>query len=454
MGVFRSYFSKNNTIVRDSLLNSSQNPVTEIVYGGEDMMLTRFIFDVDLNPLLDKIERGYINPDTIISHKLHLTNTIRYVPTQLGRTTYNKNIDRASSFVLDLFKITEDWDEGSGYDLVFTDEFKINPNETPSNWFYKKTENSWDSSGIYSSGVTETIGSKSFNKGNEDLVLDVTDYINDRLQSTGLTSTGLGIKFTDDFEVLKTKRIQSVAFHTKYTHTFFEPYIETIVNNEILDNRNDFYMDKQNLLCFYLENIKETDVITIDSVIIYDYLGEEFLTFSESGVTKLNNQTFGVQFEILSQDYPDAVIFRDEWNIRINGKEIKKTNKFYVLSFEDFYVDNKKLNFSNYSFNYSGILENEKIKRGEIRKIFVNFRELYVEKILTTPLNIEYSIYTNVDSKNRIDIIPFTPVNRIGSSYQITLDTTWFIPNDYYLEVRMVGDGFKKSKETLGFSII
>ena len=55
MSILRSYFLKNDTLISSNLSNNSQNPVTEISYGTLDAEVSRFIFDVDLTNLQDKI---------------------------------------------------------------------------------------------------------------------------------------------------------------------------------------------------------------------------------------------------------------------------------------------------------------------------------------------------------------------------------------------------------------
>ena len=78
MSRFRSYYSKNNTLISANRTNNSQNPVTEISYGTTDVLVSRFIFDVDLTTLSERISQGLINADNIVSHTLHMVNTISY----------------------------------------------------------------------------------------------------------------------------------------------------------------------------------------------------------------------------------------------------------------------------------------------------------------------------------------------------------------------------------------
>ena len=52
MSIYRSYFSRNNTIISNSLTNTGRNPVIELSYGASDYLIpnygySRFIFDLE-----------------------------------------------------------------------------------------------------------------------------------------------------------------------------------------------------------------------------------------------------------------------------------------------------------------------------------------------------------------------------------------------------------------------
>lgn len=78
MSIYRSYFKKNNTLIKYTTNNNSQNPVCELSYGTSNKQISRFIFDVDLTGLQNKINNGVLNKNNIVKHILHMTNTIRY----------------------------------------------------------------------------------------------------------------------------------------------------------------------------------------------------------------------------------------------------------------------------------------------------------------------------------------------------------------------------------------
>ena len=48
MSYFRSYFEKNNTLLKDSSTNTAKNPTTELIYGST---FSKFIFKVDFGKI-------------------------------------------------------------------------------------------------------------------------------------------------------------------------------------------------------------------------------------------------------------------------------------------------------------------------------------------------------------------------------------------------------------------
>lgn len=470
MTVFRSYFSKNNTLIDGVLSNNSQNPVTEITYGTVNQQVSRFIFDINFDLLRQRILEGNINPQTMTKHVLHLTNTIRYAPEYVGKRSYSLNIERASSFDLNLFNISEEWDEGSGYDFtyndtpdfVYVDEVHQSPNQQASNWYYRKTNIPWTvSGGSYISGTTTIFGTQHFEKGNEDIEIDITNYVNGKLGISGLTgftgtSYGLGLKFPDDLEELETLYRQAVGFHVKNTHTFYEPYIETTIDNEIIDDRNYFYLDKDNSLFLYVNVGNSPRNVTINSVEIYDHQDQLVQTLTGNSITNVKNGVYKIMLNIGSDEYPDAILFKDVWNVTIDGREKQFENQFYLISNEKYYTFDlsNEIDFDNYSFYFWGINQKENIVAGDIRKIRLTIKELYPNQDSFIPLDVEYRLYTKIGEKYELDVIPFTSVNRTSKGYEIDLDTGWLIPQDYCLELRLKNGTYYENKECVKFTVI
>jgi hypothetical protein len=475
MSVFRSYFLKNNTLIDNNLTNNSQNPVTEVSYGTTNKQPSRFIFDVDLSNLQERIAQGFINPQRIVKHILHMTNTISYAPQYLGKKSYSLNIERASSFDLDLYNIVEDWDEGSGYDLIYNDQMypyvdvqSNNIADPPSNWYYRKTNLVWANSGhSYQSGITQIIGTERFEKGNENINIDVTNYINQRLFS-GYTGTsaytgasfGLGIKFPDSFEALQTEFRQAVAFHAKNTNTWYEPYIETIIDDDIIDDRNYFYMDKLNNLYLYV-NVGNGNVpytINVNSVEIRDNDDNIITLLTGGSIINVGKGIYKIQYMVDSSVFPerDATLFRDIWSLTVNGRNTTHEGEFYIISADKYYNfdQSNQINFDNYFFYFWGISEKENIRAGNVRKIKLTIKELYANQNNFLPLDIEYRLFTTIGKKYEVDVIPFTAVNRTKTGYEFNLDTSWLIPQDYYLQIRLKNGNYYENKQTLSFTIV
>ncbi|MFW6242754.1 MAG: hypothetical protein ACOC2W_01190 [bacterium] len=456
MTIFRSYFSKNNTLIGNELTNNSQNPVTEISYGTYDKQVSRFIFDVNFAKLQERIDDGFINPDKIVKHTLHLTNTINNSDDYIGKKSYSNSIERASSFKLDVFNIDEEWHEGSGYDFIYNSTLNLNLNNSQaSNWFERKQNVLWDVEGYYQSGVTEIIGSQSFDNGNENLEIDVTDYINDRLFNTGNTSNGLGVKFDDLYESLETEFRQAVAFHTKYTHTFYAPYIETIIDDTINDDRNYFYLDKDNSLYMYVNIGGFKQNIDVDYVEIYDYQDNMIDVISGDSVENVSKGVYKINLNLDSRLHPDSVLYRDVWHLTINDRDVVYDGNFYLINPDNYYSINNtnEINFDNYYFKFHGISENENVSDDVIKKIKLTIRELYPNQNNYLPLNIEYRLYSVIAGNHEIDVIPFTPVNRTNTGYEFNLDTSWLIPQDYHIEIRMGDGNYFNKMQKLSFTV-
>ena len=471
MSTFRSYFLKNDTLIGHNLTNNSQNPVTEVSYGTFNKQVSRFIFDIDFDDIKAKIADGSINPQRIKKHILHMTNSIRYAPEYVGKKSYSLNIDRASAFELEFFNINESWDEGSGYVFEYNDpNFPyvdvVNPVLYPQavNWSARTTTSGWTKQGAYISGVTQILGRQAFQKGDENIQIDVTDYINQRIFGTGYTGTtaysgdsfGIGIKFPDSFEALETEFRQAVGFFAKHTNTFYEPFIETIIDDTITDDRNYFYLDKDNDLYLYVNVGGFQQNIIVNKVDIFDYQDNLVATLSGSSIINVSKGIYKITLNVDSQTYPDAVLFRDVWDVTINGKNFVYDAEFYLISQDKYYTfdQSNQINFENYFFYFWGIGEKENVTAGVTKKIKLTIRELYANQNNFLPLDIEYRLFTTVGKKYEIDIIPFTPVNRTNAGYEFNLDTSWLIPQDYYLQIRMKNGSYYENKQTLSFTVV
>lgn len=455
MCTYRSYLKKNNTIVSNSEINSAKNQVTEIVYGNTPNIHSRFIFKINLDNLKNKIEKQQISIDRIKSHKIKLFNTInelnQYIGSDIG---YNINRIRASSFELILFEIEEDWDEGSGYEISFnTLDLKKPKKISPSNWFYKKTNEPWDISGIYNNDTNlNIIGSAFFDNGDENLNVDITDYINNILYN-GYESNGIGLAFRFDIEQTNDTKLNSVAFHTKYTTTIYEPNLETTFDLVIKDDRNNFKLNELNRLYLYAKRGQDFfDIIPIECK-LYNHKYELIDVISSDNIIKQSKGIYYIELELSSDDNIDSVIYNDKWKYILNEEERTTENEFYLIENTDNFLLETVQPKNIINLTISGLLQDQKIKRGTELILDLIIKKIYNQNN-SNPFNFEYRIYIPQTNRTEIDIIPFTDVNRAPNKYFILLDTNILIPHKYILEIRMKNVDYTLNYQSINFIII
>ena len=71
MGIYRTYFDKNNTIVKDSLVNTGRNQVSELFFGAKT---SRFLFYCSFDEIKNLINDKTINTDNEVKHILKIKN--------------------------------------------------------------------------------------------------------------------------------------------------------------------------------------------------------------------------------------------------------------------------------------------------------------------------------------------------------------------------------------------
>lgn len=476
MSFFKSYFSKNNTIVSKSKVNTGQNPVTEIFYGGKSSpclftglsadtcngstgytkndsgLFSRFLFDVNYDDLLGKVNSGCINLSggTGSSHTLKMINT-SFFDNDLLNDKLVTGIRRASSFKLILFKVTgTSWDEGVGYDYTVT-QSKFEPDydstfsERPSNWFSASSITSWPNQGVYDNADPTTfsvIDTQDFDLGNENISFDMTEEINTRLTGDSLdTPTAYGVAFTGTLEnITGLTETYSVGFFTRHTQTFYEPYVLTEYDDLIQDDRNNFYLDKMNRLFLYTNTLGiPTNLDNSPSVTIYDC---DDVVYTSSTAINLTCGVYYVEFAITGTTYGTPSIFNDQWsNLNINGNSLSNiTNDFTVVAADKYYqIAPEDQIPKEYGYSIDGIKQDEKISKGETRKIFVSVRVPYTVNQFVAIDNIEYRIYVT-QGTTEVETHPWEDVNRTFNHNYFVLNTQDMIPNEYYIDIKVTSN--------------
>lgn len=435
MSYFRSYFEKNNTIIKESRVNTAKNPTTEIFYGN---LFSKFIFKINFTELQNKIDNGDLIINENTKHYLQMTNTIFGDEAFLGAKK-GTGRDRDTAFDLILFEINEYWDEGVGFDYEYTEFDYTVGNKTydtkPSNWYNRTNLSGWTINGIYdvSPTILETIH---FDNGNENLNVDITNYVNQILLS-GATNNGLGLAFSLPYQDIKSNREKSVSFFTKYTQTFFEPFVESVFYDNIQDSRNNFVEKfNQNL---YLYVTKDSNYYNLDSnplVNVYDSTNTIIPGLSGITTQHIKKGVYEVTFAISGVTCDGKKFFYDKWtNLSIDGQDIGDiTLKFIPKPFSAKYKIGTSFNESKkYSIQYYGIKQNEKIIRGELRKVFLYFKS--IDSTINTVIDETYYRIFIKEGRTNVIVHDWTILDKTNEN-SFFIDTSYMIPREYFIEIK------------------
>ena len=497
MSILRSYIDKNNTIISNSYVNTGRNPVIELNFGASDLIVpnfgyTRFIFDLDLDLLEENIVSGVISTGctSAMTHTLKMTNTSSF-DNELLNTFMTNERRRATSFDLILWRIPkfsgntgapQNWDEGVGYDY---NDFNIAQNSAnggispltyvdsraystrPSNWYQTTTLSGWSQNGIYDnrnlgsvnySGLT-IVATQHFELGNEDLSMDMTNEINGILNGTITGVTGWGISYVPQIEnITGLTDSYSVAFFSRHTQTFYQPYLLTNYNDLIQDDRNQFLKNQQNKLFLYV--YQNGDLANLDSdpyVRIEDRNGD-----AVTGMAALTTclKTKGVYEVVVPNgfaNYPTPCQFYDVWSgLTINGQSIPNvTNQFTLQQYSSgIQIGPVSKEPQIYGFDFYGILQNEKILNSDIRKVGVTIKKAYTGQQLLLDVSAFYRVYVT-EGTTEVLVQDWTPINRTPNEYYFIFDMRDKIPNQYYVDIQVNSSGEKNTyKRQLTFSIV
>jgi hypothetical protein len=398
---------------------------------------------------------------------------------------------RATSFDLILFRIPKTsgdtgnpqyWDEGVGFDyndfnlaknsavggsapLTYVDSRSFSTR--PSNWYQTTTINNWSQPGIYNnknngvvnySGLT-IVARQHFELGNEDINMDMTNEIQGVLDGSITGVTGWGLAYLPQVEnITGLTDSYSVAFFSRYTQTFYQPYLLTNYDDLIKDDRNLFLKNQENKLFLYV--YQNGDLVNLDSnpfVKIEDRNGD-----SISGMTALTTclRTKGVYEVVVPNGFtsqPTPCLFYDVWsNLIINGQSIPNViNQFTLQKYNaGIQIGSLSKDPSKFGFSFYGILQNEQILNSDIRKVGVTIKKAYTGQVPLENISAFYRVYVK-EGTTEVQVQDWTPINRTPNEYYFIFDMRDKIPNQYYVDIQVNTSGEKDTyKKQLTFNIV
>jgi hypothetical protein len=483
MSIHKSYFDKSNTIIYNSYTNTARNPIVELFFGRVDNLsvpigYSRYIFNVDISDLQTKISEGIISTGCTgfsnITHKLKMTNT-SFFDIELLNDKTSQGRRRATSFDLILFRIPQNqqWDTGVGYDYYDFGITNLNDksfSDRASNWFQRTTLSGWSTNGIYDNTNLSTgtsinysaltiIDTQHFELGNEDIEFDMTNEINSRLSGGTTGVTGYGIAYLPQLENISgMTENYFVGFFSPFTQTFYEPFLETEYNDLILDDRNNFYAGVNNNLYLYVyENGNPINLDSNPTVDILDLNGDPVVGFTALTTCLVTKGVYKVTISgLTSTSIP--CLFSDVWKgISINGVSLSNVeNEFAVLETAGNYqIGTTTSNPKIFGFSVSGIKQNEKVLNTDIRKVNVTIKQAYTSNSVLNSVESYYRIYVREGANTEVQVQDWTRVNKTPDGYYFVFDTTDKIPNEYFVDIKVVSDkNVDTYKRELQFQIV
>jgi len=484
MSINNSYFSRNNTIILNSFVNTGRNPVTELFYGSTVNLTypngySRFIFDLDLGLLIEKYTDGTITTscNDSVTHTLRMVNTSSFNQ-ELLNTETSQLRKRATSFDLILFRIpnlldeeltVQNWDEGVGYDyadLIYTyNELDKNYSVRPSNWFNRTTIYEWGTPGIYNNTETglypfsslHIVDTQHFEFGNEDIAFDMTSEIEGVLDGS-ITTAGWGIAYKPQIENLTgLTDAYEVQFFTRHTQTFYEPYLETSYNDYIDDDRNLFTLGRVNHLYLYLyDNGLPISLDTPPFVTIRDNSGNPIPALTGIPSCQRTKGVYEVTIPPLV-GFSTPCTFSDLWyGLELNGFPLPdqyNTFNLFPLS-QSLQIGTNSQDPKIYGFDFYGIKQDEKIFKTDIRKVGVVIKQAYTTQKLLQKVSAYYRVYVR-EGQTEVQVQDWTKINRTPNEYYFIFDTRDKIPNEYFVDIKVESSGeINTYKRTLKFQII
>ena len=515
--ILHTFLDKCNTIIRNSNLNTGINPVGELSYG---LTTTRLLVHFPIDKIKTLIDDKTMPDKSKLRHVLKMVNTngIDLMDLHCNKVSSTGGTKkRAVSFDLIFFLIPKEWDRGKGFH--FTDKeynfdsyrkLEVDSERLHSiegcNWFQARNGIMWDEAGVYSlktledeynkfssdEGSAIIIGRQHFDKGYENISLDITDTVN-RMIDGEIDNYGIGIAFTPGLEssyvdwnehytlgdftkwvntnknyenslkeplqkVLDEAHMPSqydrneelnnfkldvlgygenyVGFFTDKTNTFFEPFLETVYSDYINDDRSSFCLDKANRLYFY--SSVAGNPVNLDEMPTCKIVDDDDNVLFTPEVKQTTKGAYYVEETFPSSQYEADYMYHDVWsNILYEGIRMKDVELDFTLTEPSSWIGlgSSFTRVSEFSPSISGIKSDEEVRRGDVRKLTVNALVKYENKTSQLVGNTEIRLYV-MDGHREIDVLPFHQVNKSESELYTLIDTSMLIPNRYFVDVK------------------
>ena len=173
------------------------------------------------------------------------------------------------------------------------------------------------------------------------------------------------------------------------------------------------------------------------TVTINDNNDTLFSSYTSSDITHVSQGIYSIDLLVPTTSV-GCVLYEDVWSgITINGVsrpgielefELKDSSEYYNIGSD---VSKPK----DFIFNISGIRKNERIKRGDIRKVVVMAKVPYTVNQQEVLDSLEYRLYIKEGSA-QYTVIDYTPVDMAFNHNFFLLETDSLVPQTYFLDIK------------------
>lgn len=462
---FRIYPTKSNTIASGFYedFNSSYNPTTNLWYGGTGTRnsITRHLVYFDTSELSRKLTSKDINESYVTEYRLKFENVVptgKILESDFEFSRMSKKI--ASSYDLIAFPINKSWDQGRGYDLEDLQYIKVSEGEVNltgfSNWNYATSTTAWDEPGVFSDPTGSTAvtiySTQHFDRGDEDLDMDITNMVKDWL-SGGTVNNGIAIGFARTHELVTGDTRFITSFFTEKTNTAFKPYIEVIYDNQVIrEDRTKMSTDRSSRLFLHLfSGNSNVNYFSAGTVAIQTVAGANVA----SGLTPTLLQKGSYYVDITMSGATKGQKYKDVWNNVTFDAGVDSQTFSQTFQIGGSYYNNLPRDINDYVVDLYGISSNEILKKGEIKRLYAETRMEYSTKSPSSHFGLDFRIMLNKTT----EIIPWSEMHTMVIDNNLKcffdLDTSWLLENqNYEIQLRINDLGTKRIlPEKISFSI-
>lgn len=306
--------------------------------GFSDSLEIFFIFgqNPDENAgLIDKLEESRIlikfDIDEIRNYyNNQFPSDVKFV---LKMTNAEHPYTLARNYDVKIYPLSESFIEGTGLDM------ESYLDEGPASWQNRDLSNAWTTEGALQQADIDNgpLAIQSFDTGEENLEVDITDYVKGFFDDLGLVDNGLIIVIDEGLTSGVTEQnYYTKKFYSRSSEYFFKrPAIEARSSGVFTDDRGNFYAEnkayseEQNKQRIYLYNSVKgvmsdfTPPDVDEELYVRFYSDEERTTLVETdSVTpfiQAVNQDTGVYYvELILEDNSVSYIY-DQWYYAANG---------------------------------------------------------------------------------------------------------------------------------------